>query len=181
MLRMFSFVLLILCAACATVPVASIASPEPYVYALGPGDRLRIVVFGEPALTGEYAVDGAGAIAYPLLGQIVAAKKTTSALRAEITTQLGAQYVREPRVSVEVVNYRPIYILGEIARPGEFAFIEGLTAYALVAKAGGFTYRANQKVVFIRHEGQSAERAYALSGAVPIRPGDTIRIGERYF
>lgn len=181
MLRIFAVMLMCFTAACATVPISSVASPEAYVYTLGPGDRLRIVVFGEPALTGEYAVDGAGAIAYPLLGQIVAAKKTTGILRDEITTQLGTQYVRDPRVSVEVVNYRPIYILGEIARPGEFAYVEGLTAFALVAKAGGFTYRANQKVIFIRHEGQPAEQAYALSATVPIRPGDTIRIGERYF
>lgn len=181
MRHIFLVLLVLLSAACATVPVASVSSSEPYVYTLGPGDRLRIVVFGEPSLTGEYAVDGAGAIAYPLLGQVAATKKTTGALRNEITTLLGAQYVRDPKVSVEVINYRPIYILGEIARPGEFAFIEGLTAYALVAKAGGFTYRANQKVIFIRHEGQSAEQSYALSGTVPIRPGDTIRIGERYF
>ena len=181
MFRVISISLMMMCTSCATVPVATADSSEPYVYKLGAGDRLKISVFGEPSLSGEYAVDGAGAIAYPLLGQVTAASKTTSALRQEIENRLGGQYVREPKVSVEVANYRPIYVLGEVARPGEFPYVEGITAYALVAKAGGFTYRANQKVIFIRRESMSDEQAYALSGRLTIRPGDTVRVGERYF
>jgi protein involved in polysaccharide export with SLBB domain len=180
MLRFLSLALLILCAACATLP--DLAPPSgPFVYKLGSGDRLRIVVFGEPALTGEFALDGGGTIAYPLLGEVSAAAKSTSEVRDDIAARLGAQYVRNPRVSVEVINYRPIYILGEVARPGEFPFVEGLSAFALVAKAGGFTYRANRKFVFVRHEREAVEKAYALTGSLTVRPGDTVRIGERYF
>jgi polysaccharide export outer membrane protein len=120
-------------------------------------------------------------IAYPLLGQVGAATKTTGDIRDEITNRLGAQYLRNPKVSVEVANHRPVYVLGEVARPGEFAYVEGLTAFALVAKAGGFTYRANQKIIFIRHEANPSEQAYSLTVNVTIRPGDTVRIGERYF
>ncbi len=181
MLRTLSITLMLFCAACQTVPVQSIGSSKPYVYQLGTGDRLRITVFGEPTLTGEYALDGEGMIAYPLLGQVQAAAKTTNEVRDEITNRLGAQYVRDPKVSVEVANHRPVYVLGEVARPGEFPFVEGLTAFALVAKAGGFTYRANQKIIFIRHETNTSEQAYSLTGSVTIRPGDTVRIGERYF
>ena len=181
MLRILSITLMLFCAACQTVPVQSLQSSEPFVYRLGTGDRLRITVFGEPTLTGEYVLDGAGMIAYPLLGQVGAATKTTGDIRDEITNRLGAQYLRNPKVSVEVANHRPVYVLGEVARPGEFPYVEGLTAFALVAKAGGFTYRANQKIIFIRHEANASENAYSLTGNVTIRPGDTVRIGERYF
>lgn len=181
MLRILSIAVMLVCGACQTVPSPSIGSSELYIYKLGTGDRLRITVFGEPTLSGEYALDGAGMIAYPLLGQVEAAAKTTNDVRDEITNRLGAQYLRDPKVSVEVVNHRPVYVLGEVARPGEFPYVEGLTAFALVAKAGGFTYRANQKVIFIRHEANASEQAYSLTGNVTIRPGDTVRIGERYF
>lgn len=181
MMRILSIALVLLCAACQTVPVQSIASSEPYVYKLGTGDRLRVTVFGEPTLSGEYALDGTGMIAYPLLGQVQAAAKTTGEVRDDITSRLGTQYVRNPKVSVEVANYRPVYVLGEVARPGEFPYAERLTAFALVAKAGGFTYRANQRIVFIRHESKASEQAYTLSGGLMIRPGDTVRVGERYF
>lgn len=180
MIRIIVLALACLCTACAPIPLQQ-PDATAYVYKLGSGDRLRITVFGESTLSGEFAVDGSGAIAYPLLGQVAAAKKTTVELRDEITVRLGSKYVRNPKVSVEVTNYRPVYILGEIARPGEFPFVEGLSAIALIAKAGGFTYRANRKTIFIRHEQDTGEKAYALSGSLPIRPGDTIRVGERYF
>jgi len=179
MLRLLFLALLTLCAACSTLPdpAPSISS----VYKLGSGDRLRIVVFGEPSLSGEFTLDGGGTIAYPLLGQVSAATKSTVELRDEITGRLGSDYVRNPRVSVEVISYRPIYVLGEVARPGEFPYVEGLSALALIAKAGGFTYRANRKVVFVKHEKDTEEKRYALTGSLIIQPGDTVRVGERYF
>lgn len=181
MMRTLSLVLMLFCAACASIPIESGGTGGQLEYKLGTGDRLRIAVFGEPTLSGEYAIDGTGMIAYPLLGQVAAGSKSTVQLRDEIITRLGSEFIRDPKVTVEVVNYRPVYILGEIARPGEFPFVEGLSALALVAKAGGFTYRANQKVIFIRRESDAAEKAYALDGSLIIHPGDTVRIGERYF
>jgi protein involved in polysaccharide export with SLBB domain len=180
-MQMRILVMFLLCAACASVPLKSVEPSKGYVYKLGTGDRLRITVFGETSLSGEFALDGAGTIAYPLLGQVVAKAKSTIELRDEIQIRLGTEFVRSPKVSVEVINYRPIYILGEVTRPGEFAFVEGLGALALIAKAGGFTYRANQKILFIRHESDTQENAYALTGSLVIRPGDTVRVGERYF
>jgi polysaccharide biosynthesis/export protein len=181
MQRALGLLLVILLGACSTSPVETISSVEPYVYKVGAGDRLRITVFGEPSLTGEFAIDGTGAIAFPLLGPVSVSAKTTALVRDEITSRLGAEFVRNPKVSVEVANYRPVYVLGEVARPGEFPYVEGLTALALVAKAGGFTYRANEKVIFVRHEAKTAEQIYALTGGLVIRPGDTVRVGERYF
>ena len=100
----------------------------------------------------------------------------TDALR----TALG-QYLRAPSVSVEVANYRPFFILGEVARPGTYPYAVDLTVLNAVATAGGFTYRANEHRVYIRHACQADERAYALTPSTPVLPGDTIRIGERLF
>jgi len=180
-IRVVFVFLLLAVAGCVSTPRAGIAPAEPYVYKLGAGDRLRISVFGEPTLSGEYALDGSGMISYPLLGQIAAGARTPAEVQQEVTTRLGAEFLRSPKVSIEVANYRPVYILGEVARPGEFPYAEGMTVFALVARAGGFTYRANQKTVFIRREGQGGELSYRLEGSTVIRPGDTIRVGERYF
>ncbi|WP_293880045.1 polysaccharide biosynthesis/export family protein [Sphingomonas sp.] len=181
MTRLYSFALLFLCAACQTIPPGPVASGERFAYRLGTGDRVLITVFGETSLTGEFTLDGTGTIAYPLLGRIAAATKTTTELGDEISTRLGAKYIRNPRVTVALTSYRPIYILGEVARSGEFPYTEGLNAFALVAKAGGFTFRANRTAIFIRHENETEEKAYPLNGALVIRPGDTVRVGERYF
>jgi polysaccharide biosynthesis/export protein len=181
MIRLLVIVMMLVTTSCATAPLVMQQSSGPYAYKVATGDRLRITVFGEPTLSGEFALDGTGSIAYPLLGLVNVSAKSTGEVRNEITMRLGTEFVRNPKVSVEVANFRPVYILGEVARPGEFAYVEGLTAYALVAKAGGFTYRANQKAIFVRHESSTSETAYALNGSFTIRPGDTVRIGERYF
>lgn len=153
------------------------------VYLLGPGDKLRITVFGEETLTGEYGVTGAGDVSFPLVGNIKVAGRTIEALQAELTTKLGAGYLEDPRVSAEIINYRPFYILGEVARPGQYDFAVGLTVEQAVAAAGGFTYRANSKRVFLKRATDTREMIVDLreTPSFPVRPGDTIRVGERFF
>ncbi|MGH6949477.1 MAG: polysaccharide biosynthesis/export family protein [Vitreimonas sp.] len=150
-------------------------------YRLGPGDRLRIAVFGETELTGEFVVNSLGAISYPLVGSVPAQGKTIP----EFTDSLGALlrdgYVRQPLITVEVLNYRPYYILGEVTSPGTYAYIGGLTVMNAVATAGGFTYRANTRQVFIRHAGADNEAPVVLTSDTLVQPGDTIRIPERRF
>lgn len=160
-------------------PAQAPAQAEPY--RLGAGDKVRIDTYGEPQLSGEFTLDGQGRIAFPLLGQVSAAPLTIDELAAFIRTRLGETIVRDPRVTASILSYRPVYILGEVARPGEFAFSTDLSVYALVAKAGGFTYRANRRKVFVRHAGSPSEQAYPLTAATSVRPGDTIRIGERFL
>ncbi len=166
---------------CAQVALTDGMPVSQYVYKIGAGDRLRIQVFGEESLTGEYSVNASGNLAFPLIGDVVAAGRTQDAFRDELQAKLGAQYLRNPQITVEVKSYRPVFILGEVARPGEFPFVEKLSIYALVAKAGGFTYRANQGYVFIRRENEASEQAIRLSSATAVQPGDTIRIPERTF
>jgi polysaccharide export outer membrane protein len=151
-------------------------------YRLGAGDKLRITVYNEPALTGEYNVTPAGAVAFPLIGSIEAGNRTIDEVTKDLTGKLAAGYVNDPRVSVEVLNYRPFYILGEVNKPGQYPYVAGMTVQQAVALAGGYTYRANEKTAFLRRQTSQAEASVELRGQqVGVLPGDTIRIGERYF
>lgn len=171
------------CAQERVAPLASVGTAaETAGYLLGSGDRLRITVYNEPALTGEYSVTPAGAVAFPLIGAVDVANHTIEQATADIARRLNAGYVQDSHVSVEVLNFRPFYILGEVNKPGEYAYSSGLTVEKAVALAGGFTYRANSKVVFVRRNNGPDEGSVALRGIpVGVLPGDTIRIGERYF
>ena len=157
---------------------ASIAS-QPY--RIGAGDRLRINTFGEDRFSGEFLVNGDGQIVFPLFGNIPARGLTTSDLAAAIATRLQPDYVRDPRVTAEVISFRPVYVLGEVARPGEYPYTEGMTIYALIAKAGGLSYRANSKNIYVRHENDGTEQRLRLQSSTRILPGDTIRIPQRFF
>jgi polysaccharide export outer membrane protein len=165
------------------VPTAASApaAPVDFDYHLGAGDKLRIIVFGEDSLTGEFFVSGAGKIAFPLIGDIDALGKTIPELQTAIETKLRDGYLKEPKVSAEVLNYRPFYILGEVMKPGEYPYTNGLTVLNAVATAQGFTYRADKRKVFIRRASTKEETSEALTPTTPVAPGDTIRIGERLF
>lgn len=167
--------------ACAT-PASGGGDVAPTMpeYRLGPQDQLRITVFNEPGLTGPFVVGSNGAVAYPLVGDVRAAGLTVPEF-TEALRQALSQYVRAPNVSVEVANYRPFFILGEVQRPGTYPYSVNLTVMNAVATAGGFTYRANRGRVYIRHASENEERSYPLTVTTPVMPGDTVRIGERLF
>lgn len=167
--------------ACGPQQLVERAAVGAYTYTLGPGDRLKIATYGEQRLTGEFLVNAQGNVSFPLLGDVAAGGKTLEEFRAGLVTRMGSQLLRDPQVSVEMINFRPVFVLGEVARPGEFAFSERLSVYALVAKAGGFSYRANRSFAYIRGENDTDERAVRLSSATAVQPGDTIRIPERTF
>ncbi|WP_374575530.1 polysaccharide biosynthesis/export family protein [Phenylobacterium sp.] len=150
-------------------------------YRLGPGDKVRVIVFGEESLTGEFVVAGNGKVAFPLVGDVQAANLTIPQFQDNLVAALRNGYLKEPRVSAEVLTYRPYYILGEVNKPGEYPYSNGLTVLNAVATAGGFTYRAQTKRVFIRRLNETSETAYELRSETPVAPGDTIRIGERFF
>lgn len=168
------------CASAGSLPDLSLSAADTR-YTLGAGDKLRITVYGEDKLTGEYLVDGSGAIAFPLIGAVEARGLTAPALAEKLTAALSKGYLDNPSVAIDVLNFRPFFILGEVNKPGEFAFVEGLTVYSAVAKAEGFTYRADERRVYIRHKEGAGEALYRLDGATPVQPGDTIRIPERKF
>lgn len=173
-----------LLSACSGNSGLAYATPdEPAPYTLGPGDRLRITVYGEETLTGEYRVTGAGDVSFPLIGNVSAQGMTVEQLQQELTSQLGSGYITDPRISAEIIDYRPYYVLGEVGKPGEYTYSVGLTLQQAVAAAGGFTYRANDEKIFLKRADQTREVLVDLEEypAFPLRPGDTIRVGERYF
>ncbi len=124
-----------------------------------------------------------GDLAFPLLGDIPVANQTVGDLQQLLRDRLSEGYLNDPRVTVEVLNYRPFYILGEVNNAGEYPFKNGLTVVQAVAQAGGFTYRADKDTVYILRPGQTAEESYDIDSGRPVyvAPGDTIRVGERYF
>jgi len=160
-------------------PLPPASTAESYV--LGPNDRVRLKVYGEPDIAGEYEVDNNGNVSIPLAGHIKAAGLTTRQLERSIASALSKGIVRDPRVNVEIALYRPYYILGEVKKGGEYPYRLGLTVMDAVASAGGFTYRANENKVYLRRSGAGVEEVHALDAPVPIFPGDNIRIPERYF
>jgi protein involved in polysaccharide export with SLBB domain len=158
----------------------SAASPSG-TYLLGPTDRIRLKVYGEADITGEYEVDSNGFVSIPLAGHVKAAGLTTRQLEKGISSALAKGIVRDPRVNVEIALYRPFYILGEVKKSGEYPYRMGLTVMDAVATAGGFTYRANENKVYLRRSGSTVEEIYALDSPVLVFPGDNVRVPERYF
>jgi polysaccharide export outer membrane protein len=176
----------VMLSACATEPLpagnAAYALDRGIEYKLGPGDKVRVTVFGEDKLSGEFTVANNGSVALPLIGEIPAGGKSPTEFQTEIRDRITSSgLVLQPRVTADVVAYRPYYILGEVAKPGQYPFSVGMTLTKAVATAGGFTYRANQTVAFVTREGTTQETPTSLTAAAAIGPGDTVRIGERRF
>lgn len=159
-------------------------TPEPAdlqrTYRLGVGDKLKITVFGEDNLSGQFEVNALGAVSVPLVGEIPAAQRPIAEFRDAVARKLGDGYLKNPRVTVEVMTYRPIYVHGEVKSGGEFPFKSGLRLRDAVALAGGFTYRANQNHVVIYREGHGEFNAATMS-TFAVMPGDNIRVPERFF
>ena len=150
-------------------------------YTLDAGDRLRITVFGQEGLTNSYAVDAAGNITMPLVGTVPARGITTEQLSYSLTERLKQGYIREPKVAIEVEAYRPFFIHGEVATPGQYAYVANMTVENAIAIAGGFGPRADRgKVTVSRNINGAATRAI-VGLTHPLRPGDTLRVGERWF
>lgn len=150
-------------------------------YRLGVADKVRVTVFGEAALTGEFLVGGNGKISMPLIGETQASGLTIAQFQDEVATALRDGFITEPRVSAEILTYRPFYILGEVSTPGEYPYTNNLTVLNAVATAGGFTYRADNRRVFIKRSIGDAEEEFPLTTTTRVAPGDTIRIRERLF
>jgi polysaccharide biosynthesis/export protein len=149
-------------------------------YALGPGDKVRITVFNEADLSREVQIGADGKFSYPLIGEIAADGKTLPALAVGIADALKT-YLRQARVTAEIVEYRPFSIIGEVKLPGSYPYSANLTVIGAVARAGGFSDRAAKNKVFIRRANDINEVKYPLSDSTPVRAGDTVRIGERLF
>jgi polysaccharide export outer membrane protein len=169
-----------------TAPAAiAYAEPTPVrydaAYHLDAGDKLRVVVYGQEGLTNSYAIDAGGAITMPLIGAVAARGRTPAGLAAEISAKLRSGYIRDPSVAVEVEAYRPFFILGEVAAPGQYPYVPNMTVESAVAIAGGFSPRARRDSVTLTHSDPSGTGRYVVPPATSLSPGDTVLVGERWF
>jgi polysaccharide biosynthesis/export protein len=163
------------------VMVPALAPVEHAGYALDTGDRLRIVVFGQDALSNTYTVDAAGAVTMPLIGAVAARGLTTRQLAGAIATRLRQKFLRDPYVAVEVDTYRPFFVLGEVTYPGQYPYVPNMTVEAAVAIAGGFTPRAYKYDVKVTRKFHGIPERITLPMQSAVRPGDTITVKERWF
>src|SRR5665647_596082 len=169
----------------APTPVAYAAEPMPVVYdtayKLDAGDKLRVVVYGQEGLTNSYAIDAGGSITMPLIGAVPARGRTPAGLAAAITAKLRNGYIRDPSVAVEIESYRPFFILGEVAAPGQYPYVPNMSVESAVAIAGGFSPRARRDVVTLTHSDSSGSMRVVVPLCTVVSPGDTVLVGERWF
>jgi polysaccharide export outer membrane protein len=171
----------------APAPVVYAAAPAPIpvaydgAYRLDAGDKLRIVVYGQEGLTNTYAIDAGGSITMPLIGSVPARGRTPAGLASEITGKLRNGYIRDPSVAVEIDSYRPFFILGEVAAPGQYPYVPNMSVESAVAIAGGFSPRARRDRVTLTHTDSSGSSRYVVPLGTPLGPGDTVLVGERWF
>jgi polysaccharide biosynthesis/export protein VpsN len=157
-------------------PAGSVAG-----YTLGPGDQIRLTIFRHEDLSGEFALDGEGFFALPLVGEILGGGMTARQLENEIEVRLkSGGYLVDPQVSIEVLNYRPFYIIGEVNNPGSYQYVNGMNVINAVALAGGFTYRADQDDIVISRGGADGDELEA-DLTTEVLPGDIVEVTERFF
>jgi polysaccharide biosynthesis/export protein len=185
--RIFALAAVLFCAlsasGCMQTPIsqAYAYAPQDQPYRLDAGDRLRIVVYGQEGLTNTYAVDAGGSITMPLIGAVRARGLTPAEFAASVTAHLKKGYLREPYVAAEIESYRPFFILGEIAAPGQYPFVPNMTVESAVAIAGGFSPRAQRNSVKLTRPSEGGTAQAQVPPGTMLQPGDTIVVQERWF
>jgi polysaccharide export outer membrane protein len=158
---------------------ASVAQVEDYK--LGVGDKVKLTLFNEPTLSGEFSVNASGSLSLPLIGDVPVVGKGVTEITDALRKLYGDGYVRDPKVNLEVTTYRPFFVLGEVRQPGQYPYAVGMTATNAIALAQGYTPRAVKSSIYIRRAGSADEQAFKLSPELRVLPGDTLRVSERYF
>ena len=171
---------------CLGVWLAALAAGAPRPaeggeYTLGTGDRLQITVFGHEDLSSELAISETGTVSLPLAGGLNLAGLTVRQAEQAVVDALKPDYLLNPKVSVEVLNYRPFYILGEVQAPGAYPYVTGMTVTEAVALGGGFTYRAKKEKMVIIRATDPARTEQPISVTDVVLPGDVVKVLERFF
>lgn len=168
-------------------PVATPGQPLPGVsptaptYRLGAGDRVKITVYGEPDLTGEFEISSDGVLSFPLVGEVPAGGLSPRELESKLAALLKDGFLRNPKVNAEVINYRPFFILGEVSKPGGYPYVNGMTVVTAVAISGGYTPRANRREMDIVRTINQKREELKGSEQTPLLPGDIVTVRERFF
>ena len=168
-------------AACAGTPQKAATQINASNYTLGAGDKIRLIVYGNEELSGEFTVDSSGHVSLPLVKDMNVKGLTSQQLELQVTNALKPKYLKDPKVSVEILNYRDIYVLGEVRVPGKYPYISNMTYLQAVAIAGGYTYRAEESNAEITRPENGRIVTFLIDGNSVIKPGDTIVIKRRWF
>jgi polysaccharide export outer membrane protein len=163
------------------VYAAAMPAGHDRAYRLDAGDKLRVVVYGQEGLTNTYAIDAGGSITMPLIGSVPARGRTPAGLASAISGKLRGGYIRDPSVAVEIEAYRPFFILGEVAAPGQYPYVPNMSVESAVAIAGGFSPRARRDRVTLTHTDGSGPMRIVVPLGTALSPGDTVLVGERWF
>ncbi len=151
------------------------------VYILGPGDKIRITVFGNEDVSGDVEIDPSGQVSLPLIQKVPAAGKSVAQLQDDIFARLSPDFIKSPKITIEILTYRPFYIYGEVQRPGSYPYAAGMTVVNAVAVAGGFTYRADKDDIVISRGTGDGRKTFRADRTDTVKPGDVLEIKERYF
>ena len=163
------------------MPAAGRAEEPLAAYKLGTGDKLRLTIYDEKDLSGEFSLNDQGAVTLPLVGPVFLLGKTISESETIITERYAKDYLVNPRVNLEVLNYRPFFILGEVRSPGSYPYINGMTVVNAVALAGGYTPRSNRDRIVIKRASDPSVGEQGVREDGVVLPGDVIRVPERFF
>ena len=163
-----------------TSPTPSLGANEA-AYKLATGDRIRINIFNHDELSGEYQLDGEGRFSMPLIGVVDAEDLNSSELEALLVERFKPDFLVNPRIFVQVLNYRPYYLIGESAGRGPFPYVAGMTYLTAIARSGGYSYRAKKGFVYVIRAGDPEQQEIKLSVNEIVQPGDIIRVAERMF
>ncbi len=157
------------------------AADDASAYRLGSGDKIRVNVFGQADLSGEFVISDVGVVSLPLVGNLDFGGATLREAEALLADALKPDYLVNPRVSIEVLNFRPFYIIGEVKEPGSYPYVSGMTVTEAVALAGGYTYRAKKKKVLLIRGTDTARKERPATDTTIVLPGDVIKVPERFF
>jgi polysaccharide export outer membrane protein len=152
-----------------------------FSYRLGSGDKLKVTVFNQEDMNGEYTVDGEGNVSLPLIGTIMAKNLTLNEFEEKLKEKLVPDYLLNPKIAIQVLNYRPFYILGEVKKPDSYPYVSGMSYLTAVAIAGGFTNRAKENFVYVIHSSNPEQKEVETKLEELVMPGDIIRVEERFF
>ena len=177
----FCLAIVVAVAGCAPRPNGYADFKADVPYTLASGDRLRVIVFGQDAISNTYAVNSSGNLSMPLIGLVRAQGLTTVALERSVESKLRDGFIREPKVSIEVDAYRPFFVLGEVTTAGQYPYIAGMTAETAIAVAGGFSPRANKNEVDLTRVVDGHPVTASVPVDQPVKPGDTLFVRERFF
>jgi polysaccharide export outer membrane protein len=164
-----------------TTQAAFAAPTQADDYKLGAGDQLRVIVYGEDDLGGTFIVDGNGYVSLPLIGALKVSGLETHDVEQEMTVRFADGFLKEPRVNVQVLQYRPFYVLGEVNKPGSYPYTNDMSILNAITDAGGFTQKAIESGVYVRRNGDAKEVYLPADPSTKIYPGDVVRVDSSAF